>query len=386
MGNRDFDYNYKLTFIAEWYDYQSCHELRSFRLSFYPCDDSLELYDIKFNKIYLRRVKCDGVTLKDIFVGNNIRVYGRQLYIDDYADCKTREFIGRSKDHTFAIIKPSAMDRLGDVLTHIEEQQFQIIRMRMCKLSRKETLDFYDAKKGDAFLPFTIEHIVSGYVVALEVVGNNAVERFNELLGPDNPIDARKTHPNSFRAIYGIDQAQNAIDASSSFEEAVAHACFFFPDGTEKRPPPATVRIENTTCCIIKPHAIAEGKLGSIITEISSKFQITALQMYYLTNPNVDEFLEVYKGVVTDFHSLLMSFLDGPCVALEVSGKGQMTDVHAEFRKFAGPTDSDIAKQIRPNTLRGIFGCDRYRNAVHCTDLPEDTKLELEYFFKILDS
>lgn len=79
-----------------------------------------------------------------------------------------------------------------------------------------------------------------------------------------------------------------------------------------------------------------------------------------------------------------MSYLDGPCVALEISGKSEDMDVHREFRLLTGPP-GQIAKQIRPHTLRARFGISRYRNAVHCTDLPEDTVLELEYFFKILD-
>lgn len=32
---------------------------------------------------------------------------------------------------------------------------------------------------------------------------------------------------------------------------------------------------------------------------------------------------------------------------------------------------------------RARFGLDKVRNAVHCTDLPEDGSLEVEYFFSI---
>jgi nucleoside-diphosphate kinase len=45
--------------------------------------------------------------------------------------------------------------------------------------------------------------------------------------------------------------------------------------------------------------------------------------------------------------------------------------------------DPEIAKNLRPNSLRAKFGIDRAKNAIHCTDLAEDGIIECEYFFKI---
>jgi nucleoside diphosphate kinase len=44
---------------------------------------------------------------------------------------------------------------------------------------------------------------------------------------------------------------------------------------------------------------------------------------------------------------------------------------------MCGPSDPEIARHIRPNTLRAAFGKDKVKNAVHCTDLPEDGPLEV---------
>ena len=72
----------------------------------------------------------------------------------------------------------------------------------------------------------------------------------------------------------------------------------------------------------------------------------------------------------------------GPCFALEITGKGSAT---AEaFREFIGPADPEIARTLRSNTLRAKFGRNKIKNAIHCTDLPEDCQLEVEYFFRIL--
>jgi len=57
-----------------------------------------------------------------------------------------------------------------------------------------------------------------------------------------------------------------------------------------------------------------------------------------------------------------------------------------EFREFAGPADSEIARYLRPKSLRAKFGLNKVENAVHCTDLPEDGVLEAEFFFNVLQS
>ena len=47
------------------------------------------------------------------------------------------------------------------------------------------------------------------------------------------------------------------------------------------------------------------------------------------------------------------------------------------FREFVGPADPEIARHIRPNTLRAQFGLSKVKNSLHCTDLPEDGVLEV---------
>jgi len=45
----------------------------------------------------------------------------------------------------------------------------------------------------------------------------------------------------------------------------------------------------------------------------------------------------------------------------------------------------ELARHIRPNSIRALFGRTKAKNAIHCTDMPEDAILEVEYFFKVLD-
>lgn len=70
----------------------------------------------------------------------------------------------------------------------------------------------------------------------------------------------------------------------------------------------------------------------------------------------------------------------GPCIALEI----RQEDAVNKFRELCGPHDPELAKTLRPKTIRAVFGQDRVKNAIHCTDLQEDGVLESEYFFNIL--
>ncbi|KAI4467527.1 nucleoside diphosphate kinase 7 [Holotrichia oblita] len=384
--NNAFDYSTKLCFKAQWYDYESGY-LRNFKLTYFPYDNTLELFDEDFNRMFLRRSASEQIELDNFYIGANLRVYGRQIEIIDYADIYTKNYVSKTKEHTFALVKTSAVNKIGEVINEIQGLGFKVCRMRMCVFSRREALDFYEHRKGDVFLPFTVEHLISGPIIGLELVGSNVINRWREAMGPTDPEVARKTAPQTLRARYGESLAANAFHGSDSFELAVKEACYFFPQGTGTSPPKPTAKFHNSTCCVIKPHVIKDGNFGNVLSSITNNdlFKITALQMIYLTDPDAEEFLEVYKGVISDFHALLMSFLNGPCVVLEISAKQDGLDVHREFRTFAGPMNSLVARQIRPNSLRAMYGRDKYENAIHCTDLPEDTQLELEYFFKILE-
>lgn len=86
--------------------------------------------------------------------------------------------------------------------------------------------------------------------------------------------------------------------------------------------------------------------------------------------------------MLPEFVGIIEHMTTGPCIVLEV----RQENVVKTFRDLAGPMDPEIAKNLRPNTIRARFGVDRVKNAIHCTDLPEDGSLECEYFFSIMQS
>jgi nucleoside-diphosphate kinase len=126
---------------------------------------------------------------------------------------------------------------------------------------------------------------------------------------------------------------------------------------------------------------VLNGDAGKIIDAILQEgFEISALEMFTIDKPTAEEFFEVYKGVVPEFVAMTEHMTTGPCIVMEV----RQENVVKAFRDLAGPLDPEIAKNLRPHTLRARFGVDKVKNAIHCTDLPEDGTLESEYFFSIL--
>lgn len=60
-------------------------------------------------------------------------------------------------------------------------------------------------------------------------------------------------------------------------------------------------------------------------------------------------------------------------------------NVVQSFKALCGAFDPKIgAAKGEKDTLRQLFGIDRIKNAVHCTDMPDEGVLDCEYFFVLL--
>ncbi|KAK2573756.1 Nucleoside diphosphate kinase 7 [Acropora cervicornis] len=340
----------RYAFLAEWYDSRAAL-MRKYQLLFYPNDRSVEMYDIKNRRLFLKRSLIDGLELHHLFIGAIINIHSRQLTITDYADQRTSNLLRNKNEKTLAMIKPDAVSQMGGIIDMIHQEGFHICEAKMVRLSS-----------------YLMEFVTSGPVVAMELKGANAIDKWRTLLGPTDSATARNEAPLSIRAKFGTDNTKNAAHGSDSSKSAEREIDFFFGGRTFIGKNTAT--FSDCTLCVIKPHAIIEGLTGKIISAITSKgFEISALQMYHLERANSEEFLEVYKGVVDEYKSMVEELCCGSCLAMEIRSQG---DVPIAFRDFVGPPDPEIARHLRPGTLRAMFGNDKIKNSV-------------QYFFKVLD-
>lgn len=362
----------RFAFIAEWYD-PNASLLRRYELLFYPTDGSVEMHDVKNRRTFLKRTKYEDLRLEDLFIGNKVNVFSRQLVLIDYGDQYTARQLGSRKEKTLALIKPDAVSKAGEIIEMINKSGFTITKLRMMTLTRKEAADFHVDHHSRPFYNELIQFITSGPVIAMEILRDDAICEWKRLLGPANSGLSRTDAPGSIRALFGTDGVRNAAHGPDTFASAAREMELFFPSSGGCGPA-NTAKFTNCTCCIIKPHAISEGMLGKILIAIRDAcFGMSAIQMFNLDRANVEEFYEVYKGVVSEYNDMVTELCSGPCVAIEI----QQSNPTKTFREFCGPADPEIARHLRPETLRAIFGKTKVQNAVHCTDLPEDGLLEV---------
>ncbi|KAK3916339.1 Nucleoside diphosphate kinase 7 [Frankliniella fusca] len=376
--------NVRYCFKGEWKEVENC-KVTEFLITYFPSDNSIELFDIKKHRLFLKRNKCHHIALKDLFVGNSVSIFSRQITLTDYGDSMTRQRLSIKMQKTFGLVQSNQIKNLGPILESIQGGEFTISRMRMISLTREQALELFKNVKDAVQQSDLVMQTISGPVVIMELLGNNAIRNWAEFVGPMDPEEAKKSAPTSLAAKYGQDCSRIGFYASNIPEEVEHLLSLFFPERNNPQYQVSSLvaKIKNSTCCIVKPHAFQAGLLGPIVSAIQKAgFEITGLRLVLLDHSAAEEFLEIYCTILPEFPAMVTQLCSGSCVALEISGKGENTPTL--FRELVGPSDPEIAQKLRPNSLRARFGVNKILNAVHCTDLPDDAELELEYFFRLL--
>jgi len=110
------------------------------------------------------------------------RVYEEQVPEADAAVRWSEIF----KDRTFAMIKPDAITRMGQIISEVQNQGFIMGKVKLTRFTRQQAINFYAEHRGKAFFEGLINFITSDFVVGMELVGHNAVEKWRSIIGPTN--------------------------------------------------------------------------------------------------------------------------------------------------------------------------------------------------------
>lgn len=80
--------------------------------------------------------------------------------------------------------------------------------------------EFITAFSLFVFCSELLQFITSGSIVAMEILGDDAVSKWKMLLGPANSGVAQTEAPDSIRATFGIDGIRNAAHGPDSIASA----------------------------------------------------------------------------------------------------------------------------------------------------------------------
>merc|ERR1711904_266023 len=253
MSVRD-EYNERYAFDVDWFDH-SAGLVRKYQLVYYPKDSQIEMFDIKNRRTFLKKCEYPSVSLGDLYIGATISIYSRQLKGVEYSDEYTANKLAPKQEKTLGIIKPDAYAHLGKVIDTIVAAGLQVSEARMTKLTPDQVEEFYEELRGTNDFGKMVSFMASDAITCLEIVGENCVQRWNEIIGPADANEARSVAPQSIRAAFGADLIQNAVHGSADKAAAARELEFFF--GPNSKPFAPTAVLDTCTLCIIKPHALS---------------------------------------------------------------------------------------------------------------------------------
>lgn len=128
---------------------------------------------------------------------------------------------------TFLMVKPDGVQRglLGSVIKRLEDRGLRITAMKMMTIEQERAEEHYAEHEGKDFYEPLLEYITSGPVVAMAVVGKDAISMVRKMVGATDPHEA---NPGTIRGDYGIEIGRNIVHAADSPDSAERELDIFF--------------------------------------------------------------------------------------------------------------------------------------------------------------
>ncbi|KAJ3074881.1 Thioredoxin domain-containing protein 3 [Podochytrium sp. JEL0797] len=325
---------------------------------------------------------------------------------------------------TLAVIKPNAMLKVDAIVAKIVARGYQVIKREELLLSTERaqelSLEFLETPQFEESVVF----LTSAPVLCLMLKGENVVEGWNEMLGPNDPEIARTMFPSSLRAQYGIDAVSNALHGSPTLELAIQQLHAFFPHhlnrnasmGSIFKTPMGSrhasqagsrnnlastalrasvvvlesqrlamraaaaaavgvVEVERTLA-LIKPD-VYPARMEEIMEKIRADgFTVVVEREVTFDKEKAEEFYKEHLG--KGFYEELTTWMSSaPIYAMVLEKSGAVKG----WRALAGPTNSNKAREEFPNSIRALFGTDGSLNAVHGSDSLPSAAREINVVF-----
>ena len=131
-------------------------------------------------------------------------------------------------ERTLSIIKPDAMQarQAGEILSRIEKAGFEVLALRLRRLTRAEVEGFYHVHRERPFFTSLVDFMSSGPCITMVLEGENAIARLREIMGATDPA---KAAPGTIRRDLASSIEANCIHGSDAPETARFEIGYFFP-------------------------------------------------------------------------------------------------------------------------------------------------------------
>ena len=131
------------------------------------------------------------------------------------------------KEQSLSIIKPDGVSRklIGRIITRLEENNINIIAMKMIHMSLKEAQGFYAVHKERPFFNSLTDFMSSGAAVVMVLEGEDIIAKYRKLMGATNYKEAAE---GTIRKDFATDIEKNVVHGSDSPESAAFEIGYFF--------------------------------------------------------------------------------------------------------------------------------------------------------------
>ena len=339
-----------LLFVVEYFDPQP-QTKKKYLLRYFVDSHAVEMIDFQKKKLFLKKSPCPPeITISDFVLGSKIFIYARELLIIDYGDGTTRKLLHKQTQKCVAMISSDVYQDWGMIISVLEKE------MTLAKL-RSVLISEVDAEIMMAMLQIDAKYKASltrGVNLLVVFHAENGFQLMRDII----------VREGLSQGVFIASNEDQTIELSQKYLSLKTTATY-----------------DSCTCCVIRPHAVKDKNAGNIIDKIIKQgYEVSAIDSFQFDKLSSEEFLEVYKGVIPEYSEHVVQLCSGLSVCMELRAE----DAVEVFRQTAGPWDVDMARELRPESIRAKYGSDIIKNAVHCTDLAQDGQAECEYCFDIM--
>ena len=129
--------------------------------------------------------------------------------------------------HTFSILKPDVTKRnlTGAVNALIEKAGLHIVAQKRIHMTRAQAEKFYSVHAARPFFGELVEMMTSAPVVVQVLEGENAIQRYRDVMGATNPANAAE---GTIRKEFALSMGENSAHGSDAPETAAQEIAQFF--------------------------------------------------------------------------------------------------------------------------------------------------------------